>query len=237
MKRFFGNDIIEFYTSDDLYGSIPEPVEAAKCVPDWFKKLKPFVGRSREGFPEPTAKRCLPLLDAMTHGYIIPLQGDIHVISNHDLSVIKANERNRDALFLMDGHPSFQVDSAAWPVQKQHPLKFINKWRIKTRPGWSVLFTAPLNHIGMPFTILSGVVDSDKYHREVNFPAIWHVPNYDGTLKAGMPLAQVIPFKREKFPKAKPRVQNKKERQHEEKLRVAMDSRHGAYTEELREKR
>jgi hypothetical protein len=233
----FGNDIIEFYCDDRFYGALPEPKEASKCIPEWFKKIKPFEGRHREGFAEPTAKKCLPLLDSMSLGYILPLQGDLHVTANHDLSIIRCGERNREALMVQDGHPSVQVHSSAWPVQKQDPIKFINQWRIKTKPGWSCLFTMPMNHIGMPFTTLSGVVDTDKYHQPVNFPAIWNVPNYDDTLKAGTPIVQIIPFKREKLPKVKTREWTKKEAKRDEVIRIAQDSRLGVYTEELREKR
>lgn len=237
MIKIFGNDLIEFYCKEEFFGIFPEPLSANKCVPDWFKKVKPNTpNREPGGFHGMSVKKCLPVLDAMNLGYIIPLQGDVHVTTNYDLSVIKANNREHSP-HMVDHHPFVQVESDSWPLRKQNPLKFINYWCIKTRPGWSVLFTPPLNHLGMPFTCMSGVVDTDKYPKEVNFPAVWNEPNFDDTLRAGTPLVQVIPFERKKLPKVKTRAMTKKEARANEKTQEAQRSRRSVYTEELREKR
>jgi len=237
MLKFFDNDVIEFFCDESLYGVIPEPKEASKFVPEWFKKIKPYDGREQNGFFRPTVKKCLPVLDAMSLGYIIPLQADVHVITNHDLSIIKAGQRHGNQIDIFSHHNHKQVHSSAWPVAKQDPIKFHNYWTIKTKPGWSCMFTAPMNHLGTPFTCLSGVVDTDTYPKEVNFPAIWNQPNFDDVLRAGTPLVQVIPFKRTSLKKPKVRVMSKKEKKYIEKLQKAQSSRVSVYTEELREKR
>ena len=233
----FDSNIIEFYCDPDLYGVLPEPKLASKCVPDWFKRVKPHTpNREPGGFKGLSVKKCLPVLDAMSLGYIIPLQGDIHIVSNHDLSVIKAHEK-QGAHQIVDKHPYIQVNSEAWPGFKQDPLKFINHWHIKTKPGWSCYFCAPVNHFGSPFTCISGVVDTDKYPQTINFPALWNVPNYDDTIPAGTPLVQVIPFKREKMVEPKVRPWTKKEKKAKDTIARAQRSRDGVYTQELREKR
>ena len=84
---------------------------------------------------------------------------------------------------------------------------------------------------------LSGVVDTDKYISEVNFPAVWLTDNADVTLTPGTPLVQVIPFKRFDNEKAKIRVETKKEKAYFEKLALAQSSRNHVYTHELREVR
>lgn len=237
MIKIFGDDLIEFYCRSDLYGMFPEPMDANKCVPDWFKKVKPYTpDKEPGGFKGMSVKKCLPVLDAMNLGYIIPLQGDVHVTTNYDLSVIKASNRE-NSVDMISNHPYVQVASESWPLRKHNPLKFINYWCIKTRPGWSVLFTAPLNHLGMPFTCMSGVVDTDKYPKEVNFPAVWHEPNFDDTLYAGTPLVQVIPFERKKLPKVKTRAMTDKEAKRFNMMQEAQKSRRSVYTGELREKR
>jgi len=237
MIKLFQDEIIEFSCYDKWLDVIPEPKSAGKCIPEWFKKIKPMMGKEKGGFPRPTVKKCMPVLDVMNLGYIIPLQADLHVITNHDLSIIKTSAREGSPINPAQRHDSVQVHSTSWPVHKQDPIKFINNWMIKTKPGWSCLFTAPMNHLGAPFTCLSGVVDTDTYNKEINFPAIWHVPNFDDTLLAGTPLVQVVPFKRENLPAVKTRAVTKKEEKKLAKLGAAQQARISVYSKELREKR
>lgn len=237
MMNIFNDNVIEFYCIEELYGVLPEPKPASKCIPEWYKKVKGFCGHSPSGMPNPTIKKCLPVLDAMSEGYIIPLQGDVHFVSNHDCSLIKVCPPDTITFDVIERHPLQQVDSPAWPVSKHDPLKFLNHWMIKTKPGWSCLFTAPMNHLDLPYTAMSGVVDTDKYHRPINFPALWNAKNYDGTLPAGTPVVQVIPFKRSARQKVKTRIMTKKEAKQSQKIALAQRSRSGVYTQELREKR
>ena len=69
-----------------------------------------------------------------------------------------------------------------------HPLandtdfpKWVNPYVIKTPPGYSVLITQPF-HRESVFTILPGIVDTDKYKSQVHFPFVlkdnkWCFPN------------------------------------------------------------
>lgn len=238
----FNNDKIEFYCNEQLYDIIPKPTLASKRMPDWFKKIKPELDQDREisGRPGLTAKKCLPMLDAMSLGYIISLPGDIYVITNHDCSIIKAEAIHTNNVFsVIERHSYKQVHSSSWPTFKQDPIKFINHWHIKTAPGWSCLFQAPLNHLNPDFQCLSGVVDTDNYPGIINFPAVWLKPNFDGKIPAGTPLVQVIPFKRSIFKDkdVKTRTISKKEQKQYDTLRIKQVSREHVYTEELREKR
>jgi hypothetical protein len=74
--------------------------------------------------------------------------------------------------------------------------KFINFWAIETPKGYSCLFVQPF-HRDSAFTILPGVVDTDKYVQPVNFPFVLNDIKWEGLIPAGTPIAQVIPFKRE----------------------------------------
>lgn len=238
----FGNDKIQFYCEEELYEVIPKPVLASKRMPEWFKKIKPHSEEYREpsGRPGLTAKKCLPMVDAMSLGYIIPLAADIYVITNHDCSIIKAEPIVNKSIFsIVERHSFKQVNSSSWPIFKQDPLKFINHWHIKTAPGWSCLFQSPINHLNTEFECLGGVVDTDKYDGIINFPAVWLKPNFDGKIPAGTPLVQVIPFKRNTFKdkEVKTRIITKKEQKAYHVLKGKQHTREHVYTEELREKR
>lgn len=228
---------LEFICPDELYGAIPEPTPMKKHVPDWYKKLNNFMpGRDSHGFKQMTAKRCLPMLDAMTLGWVVPLQADVQINTNDDLSVFRAETVNSSPWPIVERHSYDQVKSSKWTAYKQDPIKFINHWIIKTKPGWSCLIQAIPNELSNDFKCLTAVVDTDKYFNPINFPAIWLTPNADIYLKAGTPLVQVIPFKRGKD-EAKVRCETKKEREKRAKLNTAQATRLSVYTKELREPR
>ena len=230
-------DVIEFACHENLYGAIPEPKPANKFLPEWYKKIKPYCGRDKLKFPIRTVKKCMPVLDAMSLGYIIPLPTDIHFITNHDLSYIKGTVRTGEGQFgTPERHEFRQIESQKWPINNQDPIKLINPWYIKTKPGWSCYITAPVNHFGCPFTIMSGVVDTDKYQSLIQFPAIWNIPNFDDTLLAGMPMAQVIPFKRNKQDVVC-RALTEKESKNIEKTNIMLGSRADCYKNSIRAER
>ena len=90
----------------------------------------------------------------------------------------------------MVGTPLFDEDSFI--------VKFNNFWTIETPPGYSLLVTHPVNRYDLPFTTLTGLVDTDLYKDDfINFPAHWRDSGFQGTLPRGTPVAQCLPVKRE----------------------------------------
>lgn len=237
-KKFWSNEVIEFYCHPNLQGVIPEPRPAVKAFPDWFKTLSPEDNSARDVFNMPimTAKKCFPLIDAMSLGFTMPLCADLHIETNETLSEIKLH--NPPSLKIAEFHDLKQVGGRTYPGYPGQPIKLINHWVIKTKPGWSTLFIPPMNHFNRDFTCLSGMVDTDRYPKEVNFPAVWHTPNFDGTIKAGTPLVTAIPIKRKTFSK-KVKIRNMMQEEAEfiTKMTTAQNSRLHVYTDELREKR
>ena len=231
---------LEFICHPSLYGVAPEPQLASKHIPEWFKKIKTHTkDRQSYGGHAHTAKKCLPMLDAMSLGYTIRLPYDVYVITNHDLSIIeaKALDTNSNAQVTQHSHQQFYTTS--FPGFKQNAIKWENVWRIKTNPGWSCYFTSPINHMNPAFECLSGVVDTDKYNGIINFPCIWKQTNFDGMIRAGTPLVTVIPFKRKTFKNKAPvvRAANEAEIKENEVNNKIQHLRHHYYTQELRENR
>ena len=54
-------------------------------------------------------------------------------------------------------------------------------------------------HRGVPFTIMPGIVDTDTFDHPVNFPFQMNEKGFEGVIKAGTPMVQVIPFKRDEW--------------------------------------
>lgn len=74
---FKGKDeaTIRFMSNDRILQTCPHPTPAAKNMPKWYKSLPPTLGQVENG----TMKRCIPALDAVSQGYIIPLWCDLLV--------------------------------------------------------------------------------------------------------------------------------------------------------------
>ena len=230
--------IIEFYCHPNFEGIIPEPKPASKFIPEWYKSIPPTLDtKDHQNRPNLTAKKCLPMIDAMTAGYVISLAGDLGLKSSEDCNTIEVF--NPPEIRLAEFHSLDQLGPKA-PGMPAPPVKFINPWIIKTAPGWSTLIIPLVNSsLENPnFTCLGGLVDTDKYAKEINFPAIWHTPNFDDYIPAGTPLVVVIPVKRDAITNSSlVRSMTKKEFTNIEEIRKKQVSRVHVYTQELREKR
>jgi hypothetical protein len=232
------DDLIQFYCDPALFDVIPHPTPASKCIAPWFKSIKPIVDTGRDQFDAKgmSAKKCMPLLDAMTAGWIIPLFGDVNVATNDDCSIIDAGKNPLGPI--IESHSLSQLGNKTSPTYPGHAIKFINPWIIKTKPGISSFFMPPVNHFEKRFTCFSGLVDTDAYAKQVNFPAIWHINNHDDVISAGTPLVTVIPVHRDDLEyKATPRKMTKEEFEFADTLGKKQQSRRHVYTNEVRANR
>ena len=241
MFKFWGNDVIEFYCHPTIEEIIPKPRAAIKNLPGWFKDLEPTCEgeedlRDSFGNKMMSAKKCLPMLDAMSLGYTIPLAGDLHIRTNHDNTQIEVT--NPPGMKLCEFHSASQLGGKnRLGIKHGDAIKFVNHWIIKTAPGWSTLFIPPLNHFNTSFTCLSGLVDTDVYPKHVNFPAMLNEYDLDLHLEAGTPLVTAIPIKRNSFPK-KPKIikMTEKEMKEVDRIQKTQDLRTHHYTYELRKR-
>jgi hypothetical protein len=70
-------------------------------------------------------------------------------------------------------------------------VKFNSFWTIELESGWSLFATHPINREDLPFRLVTGLVDADRFHDVgILFPAIWTEPAFTGTLPRGTPVAQ-----------------------------------------------
>ena len=172
----------------------PQPSKSA--LPEWYKKIPSYTPDGKkptvDGVTSATVKKCIPVFDAITSGYIITTYTDVYVR-------------------LVDGSPfytwsSFEPITFHSTTQAEiHPAhngfsypKWMNSWGIKTPKGYSTLVVQPF-HRESNFTILPGIVDTDTYTSPINFPFVLNNPYWEGMIPAGTPVAQVIPFKRDSW--------------------------------------
>lgn len=185
---------------------VPEeyaPVPASKLVPDWYKNLDSYMGGDKkpngEAGTTATAKRCMPIFDSLSAGYLILTHTDIFVSQ-------KINEEGNPYIHYewpsfsaIEFHPKEQLPD--YPGDTGHKIaypKWRNTWSISTPPGYSTLFVPPI-HRESPIIPLVGMVDTDTYTAPVNFPFVLKDPTMEGLIPAGTPIVQVIPIKRDEW--------------------------------------
>lgn len=188
-------------TFTDVTNSVPEefyPCPAIQAMPEWWKSLQPYESGRGIAFKDSessnqTAKRCIPMLDAIGAGYTIFATEDIYISQNLAGDKIGMAKSGLGIGY----HSQQQVSTHPNFPEGQSPMKWNNPFSIKTPPGYSCLFVPVLNGDPLPFKFFSGVVDTDTYWNPVNFPFELNPYDFTGIVEAGSPLIQVIPFKRE----------------------------------------
>src|SRR5262245_3776562 len=173
----------------------PRPYPASKELPEWLRSM-PLEVQS-PSLTTRTVKSCVPFVEALTCGYIIPLAADIVLHRDKD-GFFYGESQDYDIVHM---HPANQVKGA--PFENAPIVKILNPWLIRTPPGHSTLFLPPLNRLetpSLPFVPLAGLVETDNFYREVNFPAMVTLqPGTRVALPKGTPLVQAIPIKREDY--------------------------------------
>jgi hypothetical protein len=192
---------IIFRCPPELESILPRPIPAVRGLPDWFKALPQQAPSQTLGDPLFTIKKCPPVIDAMTYGFLMPLACDVSVKKGEfswEREVpggIAAYSRSP-----IDFHDPAQVAGTPFFDDDRFIIKFNNFWTIELPPGYSLLVTHPVNREDLPFTTLAALVDVDLYSLAfVHFPARWRDPDFSGTLPKGTPVAQCLPIRRETF--------------------------------------
>lgn len=178
---------IKFIAKDrDTEACVPSPVRSANAVPEWFKNT-PLAA---EG--EGTSKACPPFVDAFTTGYIQKLWCDVEFADNgrtvyfdSKYAPVTIKKNNPQHVPIFDGFESVE-------------LQWNTHWEPVTPEGYSALYVHPLNQYNLPFMTFSGIIDTDKF--SLTGPLRFLLKSgFNGVIKSGTPLYQIIPLKRDKW--------------------------------------
>jgi len=220
------NKEIEFSAHEDYFALREDyPIPTKLNIPDWYKKLEHTV-------LDKTVKGCMPFLDSLTSGYILKMPQDFYIRHNainknekgetfkdsfqtfglhNENKILHARSINLNSG--IDVHPTKQLEGSSLNEKNKNlPFyKILNPWKIKTPKGYSCLFVPPLNNSDDRFSIIPGIVDTDTFPNEINFPIVINGDKYpilETTIKKGTPYVQIIPFKRDSWKMTlKPRKQ------------------------------
>jgi hypothetical protein len=185
----------------DLYHPVFEPIGYMKnIIPDWFKKIEKFSGGKLSIAPSTiTVKSCAPFMDAFLTGYYIPAPVDFLVEQTPNGPKISWNffdfdyketdfviERDKGMVPNLPIPQGFHSNHFSWST----------KQILKVEDGYSLLITHPLNRDDLPFRTMSGVVDANYAMNGGKLPFLLQM-GFEGIIKAGTPIAQIIPIKSE----------------------------------------
>lgn len=208
-------NIIEFSCTPEYfnYPEVEKPIPIKLNIPEWYKKLEHTLAKK-------TAKGCMPFLDTLTTGYLLKLPQDIRLEYNkfdeqgRPIIEVQYSVENNNVFYQanlnINGnpqiHPTEQLKNSPFiSTNGGRPFhKILNPWRIKTPKGYSCLFVSPLNNHHEPWSIIPGIVDTDTWNLEINFPMIVNTekiknPKKEFIMKKGTPYVQIIPFKKESW--------------------------------------
>lgn len=198
---------IEFITKKEWVIHATAPSPASLNIPDWWRDMPQQQGEGEGLRDKPsTIKRCVPFLDTLRTGYILPMQYDLLVGINNETGEALVQWREGDWLVPRieerpwNGFVNMETGKGlpgTEDVPNPHGFIMMNPWIVKTPPGYSCLFTSVLNS-NIPIQFHSGIVNTDTYTECVNFP-FFIKDRYVGTIKKGTPIMQVIPFKRDEW--------------------------------------
>jgi hypothetical protein len=186
---------IIFRCAPEHKGVVPPPIPAVQGLPDWFKAMPLRAFSETLQLEQMTVKRCPPFIDAMTHGFLIPLATDLRVEDGQltwtgDIPCARVKTNSSP----LDFHDNNQVKGSPFFEEDRFVVKFNCFWTIELPPGYSLLVTHPINRPDLPFVSLTGLIDADLYRDNyINFPARWRDPDFKGVLPRALQWFNVCP--------------------------------------------
>ena len=200
---------IQFHTHPDLAGMIPNVQPATKFVPQWYKdmpkdtmELNQYDKKAQIVTHAPMIKRCVPIRDYMTSGYIIPYWVDTLLRKDTEGTYQDIFGHRPDWMqkynLGVDWHTNNQFENS--PLVKlsdgEKLVKLLSPWMVRTPKGYSTLFFSPFYHESNVM-ILPAIVDTDTHAIPTNFPAV--LIGNEVRIEIGDPIIQALPFKRESW--------------------------------------
>ena len=209
---------IRFVPSNRAINHALMPPQPAKMyMPEWYRKSEMFISKKTgmttdKNDPDLSGglKSCVPFLDAMISGYMMTTWHDINVITDDygtNFDYVRFNQRINDYETLPPSEIVSIVgerkgDSGAMMPRPaghmQNHFIWRSEWGIRLPRGWSLMVTHPYNRFDLPFTTVTGFVDSDKFWTNGNLP-FFLKEGFNGIIPAGTPFAQLIPVKRQSW--------------------------------------
>lgn len=158
---------IEFIALDKYAFEVcPKPFPASQAIPQWWKDAYPYFktlnnpdGKKiiiERGESNATFKKCTPMLDMLSSGYIVPLWADVQITITQNEPLI--NWRVQKDIFEIHNGQEVEIPDGYHKTQ----FKFLNQWVPKLPKGYSALIIACPGYPNSPFRSMQAIIDYDK---------------------------------------------------------------------------
>jgi hypothetical protein len=189
------------FTAIDEYGYqvCPKPIPASSVLPNWWKDMPHHTNNEKlnveHGSYNKTAKKCVPILDALRVGYIFPLWASVQIKQENELARITWLVKGQDVFTLQLPNPEIPAPTG---YSDKQMFRYLNTWIPRTPKGYSCLITNPTGHNNLPFSVTPAIVDTDKSVFQFQ-PTVWVKKGFEGVVEKNTPVFQIIPFKRDNW--------------------------------------
>ena len=191
---------IEFVAIDKYAFEVcPKPFPASQAIPKWWKDATPYI--KSEDNPDgkkiivenresnASFKKCTPMLDLLSSGYIVPLWSDVQI--KNEFGSPSITWRVTKDVFQLHNGEGVEIPNGYQKTQ----FKFMNYWVPKLPKGYSALIIACPGYPNNPFRPIQAIIDYDKTTHPL-LPPMYLKEGFEGIVEKGTPMFQVIPFKR-----------------------------------------
>ena len=194
---------ITFHTNR-LYNIISDsyaPQTTKSLMPEWFKDApkfeidpntqEPYL--NTEGGPVRTFRSCPGLLDIFISGYVYVTPCNITFKKNTDGTTFAKTEAGyEDFIGVRQPMKSFPTPIGC----DDYHFHWYPNWAPSVPDGYSVMYIHPINRFDLPFITTSAIIDNDKMDTPGLMP-FFLKKDFEGTIPAGTPYMQLIPYRRE----------------------------------------
>ena len=168
------------------------PYANETTIPKWWNSL-PKTSRSM--------RRCQATYDYVSYGLTIPAWTDFTFRPNASKTAYEyraSTFSNGDSAFPIDIFPDESAEGCPLgnikSIEKGEYIKLVGPWSYFTEPGTSLMILPALHSFNPNFIVMPGLVSTDFYH-QVNI-VLTILTDQKFEIKAGEPLAHIIPIKR-----------------------------------------
>jgi|688.fasta_scaffold556291_1 hypothetical protein len=194
--------------------NLKPPQPARQYLADWYRQGESAIFNDtlkRASLSDKNIsggmKSCIPFFDAMVSGYIMETWESVEVYENSN-GILKWryveqnpytdewDEKNNVQQSMFEERHGDSGSTIPRPAGHAHNHMILQgKWGIRLPKGWSLLITHPINRWDLPFTVTSGIIDSDEWWTSGNIP-FFLKEGWTGIIPAGTPFCQLVPIKR-----------------------------------------
>lgn len=199
--------VIKFYPySKETAAFAPLPKPASKFVPDWYR-AQPGTAMDEEtalraGFAPNTVKKCMPIFDLMSAGYMLLAPCDIFLDATNPEKLewqipgpLGQFKQDLFSYHAPDQYENYPIDKDIYHKQL---LRIMPTWSVGTEEGYSTMFFHPHHSDDSPLWAFGALVDTDKFITDGHLSFLVK-KDFKGVIKQGTPLLQAVPFKREEW--------------------------------------